>query len=118
MSAQSEFSAYSATTRAWRLNEALKHESELTGHAGTGLTFRCEVDFYRSADAIPGSRDEPGEPAQYEVASIRAFTYGRTAAGFMSTERVYLETPPWLEEVLIDCIDRDALADAADKSRV
>jgi hypothetical protein len=36
----------------------------------------------------------------------------------MSTERVYLETPPWLEEVLIDCIDRDALADAADKSRV
>jgi hypothetical protein len=82
------------------------------GHARHAAYVNVEVEFYLAYPAIEPTRDEPGEPAQYEVAAIRPYEYHRIAeTGMMDTTRHYLETPPWLADLLFDCIDEDRLAD-------
>lgn len=104
-----------------RANAALGHviltasrccEIELLGGVAE---FRVEVEFYREFAAIPASRDEPGEPAQYAVASVRAFRLKTDAEGRATTLREYLETPDWLEDILADAIDVSSLGDFAEE---
>lgn len=101
---------------AYRAACALGHEIfttrqtiELDGAKGFGATIECEVDFYRSADAIPGNYDEPGEPVQYDIAEVRPYICAKLPTGFKGTTPTYLECPDWLADVLMDCVDPDSL---------
>ncbi len=82
---------------------------EMTGHLDCGTSMRVEVEFFQSLPAFPQSEDDPGAPAEYEITRVRAYDL---ASGTVNG-RVYLETPEWLEEALIDCINVDRLEDRA-----
>jgi hypothetical protein len=69
---------------------------ELTGHDGRCVELDCEVEFFDDA-------------AGREISSVQPYETRTLESGRKGTLRHFLETPPWLEELLVDCIDPDSL---------
>jgi|SRR5579859_3719494 len=90
-------------------------EIEISGARGFGGTILVEVEFYRSAEAVKQTWDDPGAPAEYEISAVRPFERRVLSTGFIGTQRHYLPAPVWLQELLMEAIDTDSLwADADD----
>lgn len=90
-------------------------EVEMTGDPRCGASVLCEIEFYEEVKAIPGYGEQPDEPAEYAIASIRPYELREGANGFISTERHYLPAPAWLQDMLVACVNADKLGDAVER---
>ena len=96
---------------------ALGHElfSEFRSLSLSGIGLETEVsveiEFYCSAKACAASRDDPGWPAEYEVAAVHVVEFPKLSTGFRSTQAARLETPDWLAAHLIYAVDVATLSE-------
>ena len=86
---------------------------ELSGHRCCDASLEVEVEYERTAD-IPvrlPSFNSPGEPAEggeVEIVEVRPY---RTVMdrGSQIKRKEYLDAPPWLLDLIRECIDTDLL---------
>jgi len=88
---------------------------ELSGHAGCGASFDCEVEFTQEPIVAAQTYGDPSgcfpeRGGDVEITSVRPYRCRiDPTTGRRGTMREYLPCPEWLEELLTDCIDRDRL---------
>jgi hypothetical protein len=85
---------------------------ELTGHKGYGAEIECEVSFTRTPvvparTSGPAEDCHPEEGGETEIVSVTPFRMQTGNPSGWTPE--YLDCPPWLADLLIECIDPDEL---------
>ena len=83
---------------------------EMSGHKGCGKAFDCEVEFTMTR-IYPQTYDEPAVGGEVEIIAVRPYEYRIVeATGRLGTIRHMIDCPKWLSELLLECVDADALS--------